>query len=158
MYVRKFEADTIEEALRDIKRELGPEAVILKTITNKGLKGAFKKKKIEITAAISEKGYTKKAQVDTILNDNQKEEFYGGSASYIANMIDQHDQSQEKRSVQTNNQNQSPLLKLAESSILRREIDFALLSKSWNSSWFIPSSEHISSSVAGRPKLASSLE
>jgi len=45
MYVRKFEADTIEEALRDIKRELGPDAVILKTLTNKGLKGAFKKKK-----------------------------------------------------------------------------------------------------------------
>lgn len=104
MYVRKFEADTIEEALKDIKRELGPDAVILKTITNKGLKGAFKKKKIEITAAISEKNYTRKAQVDTILNDNQKEEFYGGSASYIANMIDQHDHSQEKRSVQSNNQ------------------------------------------------------
>ena len=53
MYVRKFEADTIEEALKEIKRELGPDAVILKTITNKGLKGAFKKKKIEITAAIT---------------------------------------------------------------------------------------------------------
>lgn len=106
MFVRKFEADSIEEALRDIKRELGPDAVILKTITNKGLKGAFKKKKIEITAAISEKNYGRKAQVDTILNDNQKEEFYNGSASYIANMIDQHDQSQEKRAVNTNN-NQS---------------------------------------------------
>jgi flagellar biosynthesis GTPase FlhF len=106
MYVRKFEADSIEEALRDNKRELGPDAVILKTITNKGLKGAFKKKKIEITAAISEKNYGRKAQVDTILNDNQKEEFYNGSASYIANMIDQHDQSQEKRAVNTNN-NQS---------------------------------------------------
>lgn len=106
MYVRKFEADSIEEALRDIKRELGPDAVILKTITNKGLKGAFKKKKIEITAAISEKNYGRKAQVDTVLNENQKEEFYNGSASYIANMIDKHDQSQEKRAVNTNN-NQS---------------------------------------------------
>ncbi len=105
MYVRKFEADSIEEALKDIKRELGPDAVILKTITNKGLKGAFKKKKIEITAAISEKNYVRKAQVDTVLNENQKEEFYNGSASYIANMIDQHDHSQEKRTVQTNNQN-----------------------------------------------------
>ena len=102
MFVRKFEADTIEEALKDIKRELGPDAVILKTITNKGLKGAFKKKKIEITAAISEKNYVKKAQVDTILDTSQKETFYNGSASYIANMIDQHDQAQEKRSVQTN--------------------------------------------------------
>lgn len=101
MYVRKFEADTIEEALKDIKRELGPDAVILKTITNKGLKGAFKKKKIEITAAISEKNYVKKASVDTILNDNQKDEFYNGSAGYIANMIDQHEQSRERTS--TNN-------------------------------------------------------
>ena len=105
MYVRKFEADTIEEALKDIKRELGPDAVILKTITNKGLKGAFKKKKIEITAAISEKNYVRKASVDTVLNENQKEEFYSGSASYIANMIDQHDHSQEKGKVQMSNYN-----------------------------------------------------
>ncbi len=98
MYVRKFEADTIEEALKDIKRELGPDAVILKTLTNKGLKGAFKKKKIEITAAISEKNYVRKAQVDTVLNDGQKEEFYNGSAGYIANMIDQHEQSRSNSS------------------------------------------------------------
>lgn len=98
MYVRKFEADTIEEALKDIKRELGPDAVILKTMTNKGLKGAFKKKKIEITAAISEKNYVRKAQVDTVLNDNQKDEFYNGSAGYIANMIDQHEQSRDRNS------------------------------------------------------------
>ena len=98
MYVRKFEADTIEDALKEIKRELGPDAVILKTITNKGLKGAFKKKKIEITAAISEKNYVRKAQVDTVLSDNQKEEFYNGSAGYIANMIDQHENSRGKTS------------------------------------------------------------
>jgi flagellar biosynthesis protein FlhF len=97
MYVRKFESDTIEEALRDIKRELGPDAVILKTITNKGLKGAFKKKKIEITAAISEKNYVRKAQVDTVLNDDQKEEFYNSSSGYIANMIDQHEQSRDNK-------------------------------------------------------------
>ena len=102
MFVRKFEADTIEEALKDIKKELGPDAVILKTMTNKGLKGAFKKKKIEITAAISEKNYVKKAHVDSVLDSSQKETFYNGSASYIANMIDQHDQAQEKRSVQMN--------------------------------------------------------
>jgi flagellar biosynthesis GTPase FlhF len=95
MHVRKFEADTIEQALKDIKRELGPDAVILKTITNSGLKGAFKKNKIEITAAISEKNYGKKATVDSVMTTNQKDEFYGGSASYIANMIDKHDQSKQ---------------------------------------------------------------
>ena len=96
MYVRKFEADTIEEALKDIKRELGPDAVILKTLTNKGLKGAFKKKKIEITAAISEKNYVRKAQVDRVMDDGQREEFYSGSAGYISNMIDKHEQSRSK--------------------------------------------------------------
>ena len=62
MYVRKFEADSLEEALKSVKRELGPDAIILKTITNKGLKGAFRKNRIEITAAISEKSYTKKGR------------------------------------------------------------------------------------------------
>ena len=70
----------MKQALKDIKHELGPDAVILKTITNKGLKGAFKKNKIEITAAISEKNYGRKAQVDTVLNESQQEEFYNGSA------------------------------------------------------------------------------
>ncbi len=105
MHVRKFEADTIEQALKDIKRELGPDAVILKTITNSGLKGAFKKNKIEITAAISEKNYGRKAQVDSVLDTNQKDEFYNGSASYIANMIDKHDTS--KNSTRANS-NQKP--------------------------------------------------
>lgn len=91
MYVRKFEADTLDEALGNIKKELGPDAIILKTITNKGIKGAFKKKKIEITAAISEKNYTKKAKVDNILDQDQKENFYKGSASYVANMIDRYE-------------------------------------------------------------------
>ncbi len=96
MYVRKFEADTIEEALKEIKRELGPDAIILKTLTNKGLKGAFKKKRIEITAAISEKTYTKKAHVDSVLSTDQKDEFYSGSSSYISNMIDRHEEGRGK--------------------------------------------------------------
>lgn len=90
MYVRKFEADTLDEALKDIKRELGPDAIILKTITNKGIKGAFKKKRIEITAAISEKNYTKKAHVDRGMDESSRENFYNGPASKIANMIDNH--------------------------------------------------------------------
>jgi flagellar biosynthesis protein FlhF len=87
MYVRKFEADTLEEALKNIKRELGPDAIVLKTVTNKGLKGAFKKKKIEITAAISEKNYTDKAKVDQVLTDDQKDKFYQGSSSHVAQQI-----------------------------------------------------------------------
>ncbi|MCB9061182.1 MAG: hypothetical protein H6622_06645 [Halobacteriovoraceae bacterium] len=93
MYVRKFEADTLDEALKSIKRELGPDAIILKTVTNKGIKGAFKRKRIEITAAISEKNYISKANVDKVLTEDQKEEFYSGRASEIAKMIDKNDRS-----------------------------------------------------------------
>ncbi len=96
MYVRKFEADSLDEALKNIKKELGPDAIILKTVTNKGLKGAFKKNKIEITAAISEKNYTKKAKVDRVLDSEQKNKFYANNASYISNMIDSHAKADER--------------------------------------------------------------
>ncbi|CBW25474.1 putative flagellar biosynthesis protein [Halobacteriovorax marinus SJ] len=78
--------------------ELGPDAIILKTITNKGLKGAFKKKKIEITAAISEKNYSKKAKVDHILDDGQKGSFYSNNSSYISNMIDGYESNTNENS------------------------------------------------------------
>lgn len=95
MYVRKFEADTLDEALQEIKRELGPDAIILKTVTNKGIKGAFKRKKIEITAAISEKSYVKKSRVDHVLDQEHKEQFYQTSASQISNMIDNYSDNRE---------------------------------------------------------------
>lgn len=87
MFVKKFEADTLEEALKAVKFELGPDAIILKTITNNGLKGAFKKKRIEITAAISERSYEKKAKVDKVLNNDQKESLYQKPASSIKETI-----------------------------------------------------------------------
>ncbi|PIK14911.1 hypothetical protein [Halobacteriovorax sp. JY17] len=101
MYVRKFEADSLDEALKNIKLELGPDAIILKTITNKGLKGAFKKKKIEITAAISEKNYSKKAKVDHVLNDGQKSQFYSNNSSYVSNMIDDYEEKSSHNSRST---------------------------------------------------------
>jgi flagellar biosynthesis protein FlhF len=90
MYVRKFESDTLEDALSSIKKEMGPDAIILKTVTNKGIKGAFKKKKIEITAAISETNYTKKKRVDHVLDEDQKDKFYQNNSSYIAKKISEH--------------------------------------------------------------------
>lgn len=90
MFVRKFEADSLDEALLNIKKDLGPDAIILKTVTNKGIKGAFKNKKIEITAAISEKNYVKKKGVDNVLNGDQKDTFYKNNSTLISNMIDNH--------------------------------------------------------------------
>lgn len=91
MYVKKFEAETLDEALRSVKSELGPDAIILKTITNKGLKGAFKKSRVEITAAISEQSYTKKANVDRALGDHKKD-FYQAPSSSINHMINEYNE------------------------------------------------------------------
>lgn len=96
MYVKKFEGETLDEALKMVKRELGPDAIILKTITNKGLKGAFKKSKIEITAAISEQNYEKKAKVDHVLDDRQRDHFYQAPASDLNNMINEYNSNKPK--------------------------------------------------------------
>ena len=90
MHIEKFEADTLDQALKQIKLKLGPDAIILKTITNKGLVGALKKKKIEITAAISENNYRKKASVDRALGEEAKETFYQAPSSHISKMIDNY--------------------------------------------------------------------
>jgi flagellar biosynthesis protein FlhF len=94
MFVKKFEADTLEEALKAVKVELGPDAIILKTITNNGLKGAFKKKRIEITAAISERSFEKKAKVDKVLNNEQKEAFYQKPATTIKDTITKYNNNE----------------------------------------------------------------
>ena len=60
MLVKKFEADNLEEALKAVKVELGPDAIILKTVTNNGIKGAFKKKRIEILPPFLKKVMRKK--------------------------------------------------------------------------------------------------
>ena len=96
MFVKKFEADTLEDALKAVKSELGPDAIILKTITNNGLKGAFKKKRIEITAAISERSFEKKAKVDKVLNDDQKEAFHQKSASSMKETITRYNGAEPK--------------------------------------------------------------
>ena len=93
MYVKKFEAETLDDALQSVKRELGPDAIILKTVTNKGLKGAFKKSRIEITAAISEQTYAKKAKVDHVLSDQQRDQFYQAPARTINNMINDYSEN-----------------------------------------------------------------
>lgn len=90
MHVRKFESNSLSEALDDIKKELGPDAIILKTVTNKGLKGVFKKSPVEVTVAIPEKTYEKKAKVDFVLNKENKDKLYSNKASYISNMIDSY--------------------------------------------------------------------
>ena len=100
MYVEKFAADSLDQALKKIKSKLGPDAVILKTVTNKGLMGALKKNKIEITAAISEASYHKKAQVDQALGGKFKQQFYQAPSSHVSQMIKRYGQNSPQQSAQ----------------------------------------------------------
>lgn len=61
MQVKKFEAPTLQEALETVKRELGPEAIILQTRKNKGGFGLMSKGSVEVTAAVSERALAKRA-------------------------------------------------------------------------------------------------
>ena len=64
MQVKKFEAPTLQEALDTIKRELGPEAIILQTKQNRRGFGLMSKGSVEVTAAVAERALDKKTQVE----------------------------------------------------------------------------------------------
>ncbi len=69
MQVKKYEAPTLQEALETIKRELGPEAIILQTKQNRRGFGLMSKSSVEVTAAVSERATSKKNSVDKRLPD-----------------------------------------------------------------------------------------
>lgn len=73
MQVKKFEAPTIQEALDVIKRELGPEAIILQTKKNKKGFGLMSRDSVEVTAAISDRSLTKKKTVENRLPEPNRE-------------------------------------------------------------------------------------
>lgn len=83
MLVRKFDGHSIDDVLQKVKKELGPDAIILKTTSPKGIKGAFRGKKFEITAAISESGLKEKQKIDSLLTPEQKQDLYSKSSEKI---------------------------------------------------------------------------
>jgi flagellar biosynthesis protein FlhF len=55
MHIKRFEADTMLEAVRQVKEALGPEALVLSTRTLKGSRGPFGlfgRDRVEVTAAV----------------------------------------------------------------------------------------------------------
>src|SRR4029078_7705707 len=73
MQVKKFEAPTIQEALEVIKRELGPEAIILSTKKLKKAFGLMNRESVEVTAAVSERSIQKKSFAEQRLRENDKD-------------------------------------------------------------------------------------
>ncbi|MBI2712385.1 MAG: hypothetical protein HYX41_05955 [Bdellovibrio sp.] len=73
MQVKKFEASTIQEALDDVKKELGPEAIILQTKKSRKGLGFLSKATVEVTAAVSERSIQKKQYVENRVPDQSKD-------------------------------------------------------------------------------------
>lgn len=75
MRIKKFYGISAHEAIVKMKKELGPDAVILntRTVREKGLFGLFKKPKIEITAAYEEKDVLHFNKSDENLNNINRE-------------------------------------------------------------------------------------
>ena len=90
MQVKKFEAPTIQEALENIKRELGPEAIILQTKKNKKGFGLMSKGSVEVTAAISERSLQKKGFTEKRLPEASRESIQKLPAARQADVYDKY--------------------------------------------------------------------
>jgi flagellar biosynthesis protein FlhF len=89
MQIKKFEAPTIQEALDAIKRELGPEAIILQTKRNRKGFGLLNGSSVEITAAISERSIHKKNFLEKRIPAEKRELMQKMPASRQADLLDQ---------------------------------------------------------------------
>jgi flagellar biosynthesis protein FlhF len=89
MQVKKFEAPTIQEALDTIKRELGPEAIILQTKQNKRGFGLMSKGSVEVTAAVSERSLHKKVFAEKRLPSQVRDAVAKTPATRQADIYDQ---------------------------------------------------------------------
>jgi flagellar biosynthesis protein FlhF len=101
MQVKKFEAPTIQEALENVKRELGPEAVILQTKKNKRGFGLMSKASVEVTAAISDRSLQKKQLVETRVTDPSKSAIKNLPAERQAEIYDKYMDKHLSKATQT---------------------------------------------------------
>ncbi|MBC7387157.1 MAG: flagellar biosynthesis protein FlhF [Cryobacterium sp.] len=101
MQIKKFEAPSIQEALDAIKRELGPEAIILQTKKNRKGFGLMGGASVEVTAAISDRSATKRAYSESRLCEDDREMIRGLSASKQADILEKAVQRAEGRQAKT---------------------------------------------------------
>lgn len=88
MQIKKFEAPSIQEALDAIKRDLGPEAIILQTKRNRKGFGLMGGASVEVTAAISDRSMTKRAFSERRLPEEGKETIRNLPASRQADILE----------------------------------------------------------------------
>jgi len=89
MRVKKFEAKSMKEALTMVKKELGPDAVILSARDNRKSYGIGGQASVEITAAVSESTLQKKHFVESRLTNADRERFQNADARIQRRVIDE---------------------------------------------------------------------
>lgn len=88
MQVRKFEAGSMQEALKLVKAELGPEAIILSARDNSSGYGLLHQASVEITAAIPERSLHKKKYFESRLKEADQIRFREAPARLQKNLIE----------------------------------------------------------------------
>lgn len=97
MQIKKFEAPSIQEALDAIKRELGPEAIILQTKRNRKGFGLMGGASVEVTAAISDRSLTKRTFAESRLPDAGRETIRNLTASRQADILEKSVERAQKK-------------------------------------------------------------
>jgi flagellar biosynthesis protein FlhF len=98
MQIKKFEAPSIQEALDAIKRELGPEAIILQTKRNRKGFGLMGGASVEVTAAISDRSMNKRAFTESRLPEAGRETLRNLTASRQADILEKSVERAERKS------------------------------------------------------------
>ncbi len=88
MRVKKFEAKTMKDALRMVKNELGPDAIILAARDNRKSYGLAGEGSVEVTAAVSESTLHKKKFVESRMRGEDVTRFQAAPARQQKQFID----------------------------------------------------------------------
>ncbi len=87
MRVKKFEAKNMKEALKMVKNELGPDAVILSARDNRKSFGLGGEASVEITAAVSDSTLQKKRFTESRMTMGDREKFQAADARTQRSLI-----------------------------------------------------------------------
>ncbi len=90
MQIKKYEASSLKDAIKTVKRELGPDAIILQTKTNKKGFGLLSDGSVEVTAAISEKSLKKKKSFEKRLDSETREDYRNLPASRMNKIYEKY--------------------------------------------------------------------
>jgi len=88
MELKKFEAPTLAQALQVVKRELGPEAVIISTKNKRSSLGLMNRTSVEVTCAVSPEAMERKQMAEENMTPDQKVAIAGMSAKKMVEAYD----------------------------------------------------------------------